>query len=416
MTIPALEGAAAPSPAPATVTARIAELDARLRAIVPGWRGLSVGRGDFAAAVAAAVAAAGSSRDEAADGPDRGPVGLGGAAGAEGILGGRARPVGRGLVAAGGVSVSSAAAFVHPLPGARLTQPFGPTELVLEPSGVVDFVPHAHVHDGLDLAAPLATPVRAAAAGEVIAAGRQADGAVVVRIRHADGSETRYGHLRDDLRVRVGDVVAAGATIGSVGLTGRTTGPHLHFELVVDGRTIDPAPRLAAAAPSGATCPNDAVVGEPAFDVTGTAAFDAVADGIPYAGEIREAAIRAGVDPLLLASLVRAESGFRADAVSSAGALGLTQLMPFNVRSMGVADPFDPAGNVAAGARYLANDLRLYERVDVALAAYHAGKGAVARAGGIPDSSTTRRYIDRVLGYWSGYLREAAARGVEVAA
>jgi soluble lytic murein transglycosylase-like protein len=76
---------------------------------------------------------------------------------------------------------------------------------------------------------------------------------------------------------------------------------------------------------------------------------------------------------------------------------------------MGVKDPFDPATNVAAGARYLANNLRIYGRTDLALAAYQAGKGAVANAGGIPDSPTTHHYIDRILGYWSHYIKEAAA-------
>src|SRR5690606_4875019 len=98
------------------------------------------------------------------------------------------------------------------------------------------------------------------------------------------------------------------------------------------------------------------------------------------------------------------ESGFRADAVSSAGAMGLTQLMPATAAALGVSRPFDPPENLAAGARYLAGNLERYGRVDLALAAYQAGKGAVARAGGIPDSPTTRRYIDRILGWWSEHV------------
>ena len=138
------------------------------------------------------------------------------------------------------------------------------------------------------------------------------------------------------------------------------------------------------------------------------AAFDAVADTIPYATEIRAAAVKAGVDSLLLASLVRAESGFRPRAVSSAGALGLTQLMPDTARSMHVEDPFDPADNVAAGARYLANNLKIFGRVDLALAAYQAGKGAVRAAGRIPDSPTTRNYVNTILRTWSGHLEDAS--------
>lgn len=297
------------------------------------------------------------------------------------------------------------AEMVRPLPGARTSLGFGPTSFALEPPAVVGGVRYAHFHDGLDLAAPLGSPVRAAAAGVVVAAGRQSDGAVVVRIRHPDGSESRYGHLQPRLSVQAGATVAAGQVIGSVGVTGRTTGPHLHFELVVGGEAVDPAPLLAAGRLPATARPADGAAQPLAR--TGLAAFDAVAATIPYAGQIRTAAVAAGIDPLLLASLVRAESGFRADAVSSAGALGLAQLMPANVKSLGVADPFDPAQNVRAAARYLANNLRLYGRTDLALAAYQAGKGAVARAGGIPGSPVTRNYVDRILGYWSGYLEDA---------
>jgi len=111
---------------------------------------------------------------------------------------------------------------------------------------------------------------------------------------------------------------------------------------------------------------------------------------------------------MLLASLVKAESSFHADSVSRCGAKGLTQLMPATAKALGVEDPFDPSENLRAGAKYLARNLHLYGRVDIALAAYQAGKGAVARAGGIPDSPTTRHYINRILHTWAGY-QEAAA-------
>jgi len=388
----------------AAILARLAVLDARLRTVDPDWQGLSAG----------SLAAGNSTRSDA---------GLPGTGAFADVLSSEATRAGRvalGVRPAGvpGAAVPAGLELVEPVIGARTSQGFGSTSFRLEPPAVVDGVRHPHFHTGLDLAAPLGTTVRAAAAGIVAAAGRQADGAVVVRIRHDDGSETTYGHLGPDLAVREGDRVVAGQAIGTVGLTGRTTGPHLHFELVVDGRPIDPAPwlasgRLPGAAPIAGVDASALDPGSP----TGLAAFDALAERIPYAAQIRAAAVAAGVDPLLLASLVRAESGFRADAVSSAGALGLAQLMPFNVRSLGVSDPFDPAQNVTAAARYLANNLRRYGRTDVALAAYQAGKGTVERAGGIPDSPTTRRYIDRILGFWSGYLEDARSIGAgEVAA
>jgi soluble lytic murein transglycosylase-like protein len=160
----------------------------------------------------------------------------------------------------------------------------------------------------------------------------------------------------------------------------------------------------------GTPDPALATLGQPpgAVGAAVLARFDAVAHRIPYAAEIRSAAIEAGIDPLLLASMVRAESNFRADAVSRAGAMGLTQLMPATAKALGVDNPFDPAENLRGGARYIGSNLRIYGRVDLALAAYQAGKGAVAAAGGIPDSPTTRNYIAVILRTWSGYLEASA--------
>ena len=319
--------------------------------------------------------------------------------------------VGAPRAAAGGPTGQLKGGFVAPVVGARTTQPFGPSQFAFEPPATVNGVRYANFHDGLDLAAPVGQSVFAAADGRVAFAGPVADGAVVVRIVHDDGSETLYGHLGTDLKVRAGDRVVAGEQIGEIGMTGKTTGPHLHFELRHDGQLVDPALWIKAGrlpdshSPAafgtglGTAAPN------PLPDGSATLArFDSIAGRIPYGQEIRAAAAEAGIDPFLLASLVRAESNFRANAVSSAGAMGLTQLMPATARSLQVDDPFDPAQNLRGGAKYLAGNLQLYGRVDLALAAYQAGKGAVRAAGGIPDSPTTRGYIDVVLKTWAGYL------------
>jgi murein DD-endopeptidase MepM/ murein hydrolase activator NlpD len=397
------------------VQARMSSLDATLRSIDPTWLGVTGGQlnGGSAAATTApfgeifastanaatAAAAAGTSTSTATTDPA-----------AFGRLAMSAASVlGSGQPAA--PTVSPANRVVSPVPGARISQDFGPTSFKGEPAATVDGVHYAHYHDGVDYAAPLGRPVRAIAAGTVVGAGRVADGAVVVRIRHADGSVSLYGHLNADLDVRVGDRVETGERIGKIGMTGHTTGPHLHLELRSDGRTIDPQRWIDAGRLPGAVAPTApaAAAPGPATIADDLARFDELAADIPYSKEIRSAAVKAGIDPLLLTSVVRAESGFRADAVSKVGAQGLAQLMPATSRSMGVKDPFDPATNVAAGARYLANNLRIYGRTDLALAAYQAGKGAVAEAGGIPDSPTTHHYIDRILGYWSHYIKEAAA-------
>jgi murein DD-endopeptidase MepM/ murein hydrolase activator NlpD len=98
-----------------------------------------------------------------------------------------------------------------------------------------------HFHDGLDIAAPVGTPVVAIAAGRVTHAGRVADGAVVVIVEHTATTSSLYGHLEPELHVRAGAAVAAGDVLGSVGLTGNTTGAHLHLEVLVSGSPTDPA-------------------------------------------------------------------------------------------------------------------------------------------------------------------------------
>ena len=132
-----------------------------------------------------------------------------------------------------------AGATVWPVDGV-LTQGFGPTSVVLEPPRCYRGICYAHFHDGIDLAAPLGTPVRAMAPGRVELAGRVADGAVDVMIDHGAGVLTLYGHLQPALAVVVGQAVGTGGVIGAVGMTGKTTGPHLHFGVWVDGVPVDP--------------------------------------------------------------------------------------------------------------------------------------------------------------------------------
>jgi hypothetical protein len=115
---------------------------------------------------------------------------------------------------------------------------------------------------------------------------------------------------------------------------------------------------------------------------------------------ITDAARRQGLPPDFVKSVVAVESGFRADAVSPKGAIGLMQLMPATARQYG-ADPADPRQNVEAGTKYLRDLLLKYRRDDHqvirALAAYNAGPGAVERYHGVPPYRETLNYIARVL-------------------
>ena len=116
----------------------------------------------------------------------------------------------------------------------------------------------------------------------------------------------------------------------------------------------------------------------------------------PYAELVRAAADRHRVDADILHVLIDVESGYRADAVSPRGAKGLMQLMPATVERYNVQDPFDPAANIDAGARYLRY---LFDQFGMraGLAAYNAGEGAVRRFHGVPPYRETVRYVDRVL-------------------
>lgn len=115
---------------------------------------------------------------------------------------------------------------------------------------------------------------------------------------------------------------------------------------------------------------------------------------------IEQAARRHDLDPRLLAALVKQESGFRADARSHAGAIGLTQLMPGTARELGV-DPHDPIANLNGGARYLSQQLDRFGSVPLALAAYNAGPGRVAAAGGVPQISETQHYVRNVSSFYA---------------
>jgi murein DD-endopeptidase MepM/ murein hydrolase activator NlpD len=121
---------------------------------------------------------------------------------------------------------------VLPVDGARLTSGFGSR--------------WGRTHAGIDLAAPMRTPEKAAMDGVVLEAGPASGYGTVVYIQHANGDVTVYGHM-DEILVSPGQVVRAGDTIALLGNRGQSTGPHLHFEVHlggINGQKVDPVPYL----------------------------------------------------------------------------------------------------------------------------------------------------------------------------
>jgi len=117
------------------------------------------------------------------------------------------------------------------------------------------------------------------------------------------------------------------------------------------------------------------------------------------------AAARHNVDPNLVRAVVKVESNFNSNAVSRKGAMGLMQLMPSTARSLNVKNPFDAQQNVDAGVRHLKQLLENYGGdVNLTLAAYNAGAGAVARSSGVPHFTETQNYVRKITNlYYGGF-------------
>ncbi|MCX5847540.1 MAG: transglycosylase SLT domain-containing protein [Deltaproteobacteria bacterium] len=123
---------------------------------------------------------------------------------------------------------------------------------------------------------------------------------------------------------------------------------------------------------------------------------------------IAGAAGKYGVDISLVKAVIKAESNFNHKAVSRKGARGLMQLMPQTAIALGVSDSFHPGDNIDGGIRYLSSLIGLYNGdLLLALAAYNAGEGAVAKYRGIPPYAETRTYVRCVLDHYKRYKKES---------
>jgi peptidoglycan DL-endopeptidase CwlO len=212
------------------------------------------------------------------------------------------------------------------------------------------------------------------------------------------------GSLAD---ARPGDLIAFGTPVDHIGIY-VGDGRILHAPRTGDVVKVSPIHRTPtairrvvgtgpAATPAPAV-PAPAVPALAAQTAPGPLSDPSVAR---YSGLFAAAGARHGIDPSVLAAVAKVESGGNPNAVSPAGARGLMQFMPATARSFGI-DPMDPAQAIDGAARYLTQQLRAFGSLQLALAAYNAGPGAVRRHGGIPPFRETQQYVRKVVALVGG--------------
>ena len=137
-----------------------------------------------------------------------------------------------------------------------------------------------------------------------------------------------------------------------------------------------------------------------------TNTYNAAASGLSCSAQFdaifNEAASKYGVDAKFLKAIAKCESDFSTECTSHSGAMGIMQLMPQTAASLGVTNAYDPYQNIMGGARYISEKLTQYNGdKSLALAAYNAGSGNVAKYGGIPPFKETQNYVAKVMAYYN---------------
>ena len=137
-----------------------------------------------------------------------------------------------------------------------------------------------------------------------------------------------------------------------------------------------------------------------------TNTYNAAASGLSCSAQLdaifNEAASKYGVDAKFLKAIAKCESDFSTECISHSGAMGIMQLMPQTAASLGVTNAYDPYQNIMGGARYISEKLTQYNGdKSLALAAYNAGSGNVAKYGGIPPFKETQNYVAKVMAYYN---------------
>lgn len=242
-------------------------------------------------------------------------------------------------------------------------------------------------HNGIDYAAAYGTGIKAQQGGKVTYAGYSESLGNYVQVEIEKGVEVIYGHMSKIL-TKTGEKIAKDTVIGQVGSTGDSTGNHVHYAVKKNGNYVNPDTYKSSSSKSS----RGGYSGK-------------------YSSEINAAAKKYGVDPNLVAAIIKNESNFNQSAVSGAGATGLMQLMPSTAAGLGV-NPNAAAGNIEGGTKYIAQMMKMFGGdPSKALAAYNAGPGNVQKYGGIPPFSETQNYVKNVLKSYSGYGGSSSGAG-----
>lgn len=211
-----------------------------------------------------------------------------------------------------------------------------------------------------------------------------------VKLPRVSSDQAKVGTKVDSLKdAKPGDLLAFGSPVHHIGIyvgdnkmiAAPHTGSHVKIQKVYETptairRVVDGAPTVA---PAQAVRPASLGL-----------------SGVPYANLFTSAAAKYGVPAKLLAAVAKVESSYNPNAVSKVGAQGLMQLMPSTAKGLGVTNAFDPAQAINGGAKLLAQNLKEFKSVPLALAAYNAGGGAVKKHGGIPPFAETQAYVPKV--------------------
>jgi hypothetical protein len=227
-----------------------------------------------------------------------------------------------------------------------------------------------------------------------------------VKLPRIAADQAKVGQPVADLsQAKPGDLVAFGSPAHHIGIYAgdgmMVVAPHTG-DVVKMEKVYEKPSAIRRILPSATTTPtwSTASVLRPAALSSGAGAT------VPYADLFRQSASKYGVSANVLAAVAKVESGYNPSAVSGAGAKGLMQLMPSTAAGLGV-NPNDPAQAIDGAARMLAGNLKDFGSLDLALAAYNAGGGAIRRYGGIPPYAETQAYVPKVR----AAMAELANRG-----